>query len=211
MEYVSLLPPEIKEKKVEEKKQRILFRVAFFIFLAALVAYAFLFAGTFLARSDLSVLRAEKATVERQIESLAQYEDLYQEMNAAEGRLNAAMGNNPLWHDFLQDLAILLPPGAWLSDLTLSYGGESGTLNLRGWSFSNGILSDMLENAKEFDSLADVRIRNTTDTLVDGRPALQYVIDAQVNSGPEYIETGNGPAAEENLDETEDVETGEGS
>ncbi|MBW6464682.1 MAG: PilN domain-containing protein [Firmicutes bacterium] len=202
MEYVSLLPPEIKLKRLEKKRQGVLIRIFIVLFLVLLAIYAFLLISTLLARSDLESLRSERELVESQIELLREYEVLYNDMNQAEGRANQAMGTVTHWHSFLDRFALTLPPGVWLSDMTLNYAADSGNMNMRGWGFSHRNVTDMLNRIEELETLEDVRIRTSSETAYEGRDAVQFSVDAQLLPGSPFLEldevqTGNDQSAEE--------------
>lgn len=189
MNHVSLLPPEIKKKRLEEKKQNLLVRIVIAIFIVVMCIYAFLLVSTFLNRSNLESLRFEREAVENQIAALSEYEVLYNDLNAAEARLNAAMGTIPLWTEILQDLGLTLPTGVTLTNLALIYESENGTLNMQGWTYSHSDVADMLDKLNTLEQLADVRCRVSTETVIAGQDTVQFTVDAVLLSGPQFIET----------------------
>ncbi len=206
MSYVSLLPPEIKTKRKQQKKQGVLVRFSLLIFLVVLVIYAFLLVSSFMTRLDLESLRSERESLENQALVLAEYEDLYNEMNAAESRLNQAMGQTPAWGEFLQDLGLTLPPGVWLSDLTVNYDDGSGSFNMRGWAYTHGGVAEMRQEVEKLDHLSDIRVRVSSETTYDGRGAAQFVLDAVMLPGEPFVDAED--VAEPDPDpETEEEES----
>ncbi len=203
MNHVSLLPPEIKKKRLEEKKQNLLIRIVIAIFLVVMCVYAFLLVSTFLTRSNLESLRLEREAVENQVAALSEYEVLYNNVNAAEARLNAAMGSIPLWTEFLQGLGLTLPPGVTLTSLALAYESESGTLNMRGWTFSHSDVGDMLDKLDTLEQLADIRCRVSTETVTASQDTVQFTVDAVLLPGPQFIETDTPAPTPENTVEEE--------
>jgi len=189
MNHVSLLPPEIKKRRLEEKKQGLLVRVVIAIFLVVMCVYIFLLISTFLTRSDLESLRLEREAVESQAATLSEYEILYNNINAAEARLNAAMGSIPLWTEFLQGLGLALPQGVTLTNLALTYESESGTLSMRGWTYSHSDVADMLDKLDTLEQLTDIRCRVSTETVNAGLDTVQFTVDAVLLPGPQFIAT----------------------
>jgi len=205
VEYVSLLPPEIKAKRKQEQKQRILIRAALVIFVIILIIYAYLLVGSIMARSNLESLQSERQLLENQAAALEEYEVLYNEMNTAENRLNMAMGEVPSWAEFMQDLGLTLPPGVWLSDMTVSFANETGTFNMRGWAYNHSGVAEMREEVEKMEQLNNLRIRTSTETTYNGQEVVQFVLDAEVLSGTPYIEVEETePAEEEPSEEEED-------
>lgn len=203
MNHVSLLPPEIKKKRLEEKKQALLVRIVIAIFLVVMCVYAFLLVSTFLTRSNLESLRFEREAVENQAAALSEYEILYNNINAAEARLNAAMGSIPLWTEFLQGLGLALPPGVTLTNLALTYESENGTLNMRGWTYSHSDVADMLDKLDTLEQLADIRCRVSTETVTAGQDTVQFTVDAVLLPGPQFIVTDIPATTPENAVEEE--------
>jgi Tfp pilus assembly protein PilN len=203
MNHVSLLPPEIKKRRLEEKKQGLLVRIVIAIFLVVMCIYAFLLVSTFLTRSNLESLRLEREAVENQVAALSEYEVLYNNVNAAEARLNAAMGSIPLWTEFLQGLGLTLPPGVTLNNLALTYESENGTLNMRGWTYSHSDVADMLDKLETLEQIADVRVRVSTETVTAGQETVQFTVDAVLLPGPQFIVTDIPATTPENAVEEE--------
>ena len=198
MEIVSLLPPEIKQKRLEERRQAMLVRVIAAFFILVLVVYAFLLVGSMLTKSNIGSIRSERESVEMQINALQPYADLFAEMTTAEQRLEQAMGTDPLWSDFLQDIGLALPPGIWLSEMNITYSDTGGSLNIRGWGFSNDNVAEMIERVRALELINDVRIQVASETTFEGQDAVLFTVDAafageqiseeQVNDEPEEEE-----------------------
>lgn len=206
MNYVSLLPPEIKAKRQQERKQGILVRVSLLLFVIVLVIYAFLLVSSIMARSELETLRTDRESLENQAAALQEYEVLYNEMNNAEMRLNRAMGKAPLWDSLMQDLGMTLPPGVWLSDLSLNFSEETGGFNMRGWAYSHSGVAEMREEVEKMDQLTNIHIRVSTETTYDGQDAAQFVLDAALLPGSTYLDIDN-----DEQEEPEPEPEGEGS
>lgn len=202
MDYVSLLPPEIKQKRLEGKRQALIIRIAIISFIIIMALYAFLLVSTIMARSRLNTVRQELTALETQVEALREYEVLYNDMNRAEERVAQAMGTIPPWQDFLLDLGLTLPPGVWLSDMNVTYAAESGSMSMRGWGFSHAGVADMLGQVKTMDQLDNVNIGTSFTTTYEGRDAVQFNVEAKVLPGPPFV--GEIEAEEEPQQEEEE-------
>ncbi|GEM_PF-796953 len=203
MKYVSLLPPEIKEKRKKERKQGILFRIVGLLFIAALVVYAFLLVSTIMVRSELESLRSERNMLEDQAAALQEYEILFNEMTAAESRVNSAMGTVPPWAELMQDVGMTLPPGIWLSDLNVNYSDDTGSFNMRGWAYNHSGVAEMVEGVEKMDQIQDLRVRVSTETTYQGRDAVQFTLDAGLLPGNPFFEIDD-IASDENGNEDQD-------
>ncbi len=196
MSYVSLLPPEIKAKREQRRKQGIFIRIALLLFVILLVVYAFLLASSIMTRSELEALRTERESLDNQAAALEEYEVLYNEMNNAEIRLNRAMGEAPLWDGLIQDLGMNLPTGVWLSDLSLNFSEGTGGFNMRGWAYNHSGVAEMREEVEKMDQLTNIRIQASTETTYDGQDAVQFVLDAVLLPGSPYLELDNAEQVE---------------
>ncbi len=201
MEYVSLLPPEIKKRRIVEKRQGRVIRIAALVILLLLVAYAFLMVSTLLTRNTLRSLQDERQDLETQAAALQEYEDLYNEMSAAENRLNRAMGDVPDWDRFLHDIGRALNPEASINEMSITYASNnndednndgSGSFDLSGWSYSHGNVADMLERVQRLEQLGDVRCRISQETTVGGRRAVEFDMDANLLPGPVFFDPDGG-------------------
>ncbi len=193
MDYVSLLPPEIKKRRLDERRQAKILRIAAMVFVILLVINAFLLATNLLIRSNLQSLREEREEIERQAEALAEYEQLYLDMTAAEEMLDTAMGTMPEWHALLLDIGTKMPTGiVWFSDLSLSYSEEEGTFNLDGWGYSHDNVAELLERIKAMEQLEDIRTQTSTETTFEERRAVQFTLEAVVLPGPRFTEEREG-------------------
>lgn len=193
MNRISLLPPEIKQKRQErEKKNRIQFLILMFLIFIAVLNIFFL-VNNLLLRGDLNALRQERELIERQAADLAEYNDLYIEISTSEQLLTAAMGTVPQWSAFFRNISQALPVTAWFSDLTGTYSEEAGTLTIRGWSYDHGSLADLLERLEEIEQLEQIQLRVSTETMYQGTDAIQFQVDAYLLSGPGFLaEEGGG-------------------
>jgi len=200
LEYVSLLPPEIKQSRLEQRKQARISKIAVIILAVILAVYAFLLVSSYLTRSSLESMQEEREDLETQAAGLQEYADLYDEMSNAEDRLNRAMGSMPDWDHFLRDLGMALNPEAALTELDLTYqpnanddeeennNGDSGSFTMRGWSFSHGNVGDVLERVQKLDQLDQVRLQATSETTINNRPAVQFTVDAELLPGPVFFD-----------------------
>ena len=206
MDYVSLLPPEIKKRRIDEQRQAKIIKLAVIVLAIVLAVYVFLLVSSLLARNSLQSLQEERRDLEAQAAALQEYADLYEEMSETENRLNRAMGTVPDWSEFMLDLAMALNPEGSLSELNLVYetaaaeendndedAEENDTINqgyfdMRGKSYSHGNVGDVLERVQELDQLDNVRCRIVSETTLNNRPAVEFSVDARLMPGPVFFD-----------------------
>lgn len=185
MKYISLLPPEIKKKREAEKRQgKINFVLTIFI-IALLVINVFFFINYFFASSNLRSLQSERENLEQTLAALTEFEELYQEITALDDLIRHALGSAPSWSNFFRDVARAMPINSWFSDLTLSYSGNSGSLNIRGWAYDHGGLADLINKLSTLEQLEQVQSRTSSATDYQGREAIQFQLDANVLPDPD--------------------------
>ncbi|MFO7951749.1 MAG: hypothetical protein R6U91_02930 [Bacillota bacterium] len=190
--YVSILPPEIKKRSIDEKKQGKLIRIILFVFVILLAVYAFLMVSSLFARSELQSLQQERKSVEEQAEALAEYEDLYNRMTEAEELINAAMRRSPNWGEFLGDIGRALDPEIALLEFSAAYNNEEDRFNMRGWTYTHRNVADMLDRVYTLEQLEDVRCRISTEATDEQRDAVEFDVGADILPGPQFFESEEG-------------------
>ncbi len=213
MDYVSLLPPEIKQRRIDELRQDKINKLVVIVLAIVLAVYIFLLVSSLLARNSLQSLQEERRDLETQAAALQEYADLYEDMSETEDRLNRAMGNVPDWNQFMFDLAMALNPEGAISELNLAYeagttedndnnnnnndnndnaevesSANQGYFDMRGKSYSHGNVGDVLERIQELEQLADVRFRISSETMLNNRPAVEFTVDARLLPGPVFFD-----------------------
>ncbi len=192
MKNVSLLPPEIKAERLLEKKQGVVIKIMLLLMLIVLVIYTYLLVSSLIAKNDLDSLEQQREVVERQSRALAEYEDLYNDMSRAEDMLNRAMGTNPRWSDVLQEVGESFFPFARLTDLTLNYAGDEGTINMRGLTGSISDVATLVERFENLDTINGARVRTSSETGTGDQTEVQFLIDASLIPGSLYLDPEEG-------------------
>ena len=192
MKNVSLLPPEIKAERLSEKKQGVVIKILLLLMLIVLVVFTYLLVSSLIAKNDLDSLEQQREAVERQSQALAEYEELFNDMSRAEDMLNRAMGTNPIWSDVLQEVGESFFPFARLTDLTLNYAGEEGTINMRGLTGSFSDVATLVERFDNLDTINGARVRTSSETGTGDQAEVQFLIDASLIPGSIYLEPEEG-------------------
>ena len=187
MEYVSLLPPEIKAKKAAQRKQKLLLFAIFVLLLITAMIYTILMVSTYFARQNLRSLQGEREILEEQAADLVEYEELYLQLNARERVVSDAMGSVPPWSNLLRDTSRALPAGTWLSGLNLSYGEESGNMTMNGWAYNHSGVAAMLDQLFTIDQLDQIQTSVSTETDFEGLEAVQFQVNGRILTGPEFL------------------------
>jgi Tfp pilus assembly protein PilN len=192
LKTISLLPPELKKSRADQRKQSSLLLAVAAPAALALLVYSALFVTSFFLRADLQALRLEREAVEREAAALNEYAVLHQELLSAEGLLVAAMGTTPPWAGLIREIGLILPTGVWLSEVTANYLDTGGELTLRGWAYTHDEVAAMLEQIYTLDQLDDIRCQVSLETLHGGQPVVQFTVKALLKTGPAFITTAEG-------------------
>ena len=192
MSRISLLPPEIRAVRKTQRKQGRLF-LLFLILLIVLVAInLFFIVNAYFVSKNLKSLQEERALVEVQASTLLEYEEIYQQLGSAEKMVNDAMGTVPPWSVILNDLGETLPVGTQLSELKISYSGQSGAVSMLGSAYGHSGLAAMLEQLYTIKQLDGIVCRSSTETGTEGREVIQFVVDSLILTGPVFLSDEEG-------------------
>jgi hypothetical protein len=118
MTTVNLLPPEIQERtKVRRLTAALVMAGASVVVLLGLV---FVLQSTRLSQveEDLTAQDAVNASLQADIDDLAQYQTLQDQVAAREVLATAALQDQVLWSGVLHDISAVIPQHAWLTSLT---------------------------------------------------------------------------------------------
>lgn len=190
--FVSLLPPEIKSKRLLNRKLNNIFVAITVVLLVILAAYVVLFISGIKLRSDLRGLQKVRTAVEEEAAALEEYALLYEQLIDAEELIGQAMGNVPHWSNLLQDVGYHLPPTVWLMELTADYSEGGGKIKLRGWAYEHSDVAAMLERLYTLDKLEDVRCQVSLASMLGGEDVVQFYIEAAIVDGPPFLEAVEG-------------------
>ncbi len=205
MEYVSLLPPEIKANRVAKKRYGAITRILLILLLVIAFINAFLLFSSIFARQELRSLQNERESLEQQAAALQEYEDLYRRLIARENMVNEAMGTVPPWSGLLRDTSRALQAGTWLSALNASYAGESGSMTMTGWAYNHSGVAAMLDQMLSIEQLDQVQISASTEIDYQGMEAVQFQLNSQILTGPSFVTVGEDEQIEwDEEDEQED-------
>ena len=81
---ISLLPPELKAKRLAQKRQNTFLAVATVLVVVVVLVYSALFVNSIFLRSDLKSIRKQRESVETAVAELEEYALLHEELTAAE-------------------------------------------------------------------------------------------------------------------------------
>jgi Tfp pilus assembly protein PilN len=188
---VNLLPPEI---AAAAKFRRFQFAMG-----GAVVAAVVIVGGLYVhgqsavksAQSDLDTAKAEYATAQQQLQSLQSVADVYSQVAAKEAMLQAAMGQEIRWSNYLADLSLRIPDRVWLESITATetatgLGGATaaapaggglgtagiGTINFTGKAFAHDDVATWLDMLAKERGFADAYFTNSTKSRPEGQRKL---------------------------------------
>ncbi len=187
MKHISLLPPEIKAKRLAKKRQGKLMLVFFVVLVVLVTINAYLLVNSLLLRNNLNALKGDREMTERQVGELREYEDLYQDLNRAERIIGEAIGNEPLWGTLLGNIGQVLPVGTQLADVRMNYIEQNGFLTMTGWTYTHDSLAEMLEQLKTMEELEQVQFRVSAESMLNDREVVQFQLESMILGGPGYF------------------------
>lgn len=192
MKNISILPPEVKKRFKQRKRNRILVLGSVLVLVAFVIFYSLLYLATQIPKMELRALENQRARVEEQVDRLQEYKEMQERAEAAEDLLREAMGTVPDWNLLLKDFGIRIPHGVWLTEVNVSYQGERGEMTLRGWAQSHSLAGQWLEKLQEAPRLEEVHLSFSAEGDYLGKPHVQFEINGEIMRGdPEdWLEGG---------------------
>jgi Tfp pilus assembly protein PilN len=136
---VDLLPPEIHAARRLRKVQTGM--VAGVAAAAVVVGGLWFVANAEVGREQtrLETAQAQQIKVNKQVQSLSDVDQQYRDVESRQELLSTAMGSEVQWSGYLNDLALQVPTGVWLTNMTVapaSASTASGTSNVATITFS---------------------------------------------------------------------------
>jgi Tfp pilus assembly protein PilN len=136
---VDLLPPEIHAARRLRKVQTGM--VAGVAAAAVVVGGLWFVANAEVAREQtrLDTAQAQQIKVNKQVQNLSDVDQQYRDVESRQELLSTAMGSEVQWSGYLNDLALQVPTGVWLTNMTVapaSPSTPSGTSNVATITFS---------------------------------------------------------------------------
>ena len=140
-------------------------------------------------RAALELRRAELAAIPLPPPVSTASSGLADERTRRTAALAAALGGRVAWDRILRKVALVLPEDTWLSGLTgtapaatPAEGAPTGVV-LNGFTYSHAAVARLLSRLAVVPELADVTLQSSTLTDVEGRPAVQFGIAANIRPG----------------------------
>jgi Tfp pilus assembly protein PilN len=192
VKHISLLPPEIKAKRIAQQKMSRIYLLLVIAIIVILFINLYLLANAFIIRQDLKALQNEKDFVDNQASVLVEYEELHQQLASTEKLVNDAMGTVPHWGVLLRDISRNLPVGTQLSEIRLNYDDQNGTVLLRGWIGDHNGLADLLDRLDNIEQLDQIQCRVSTETGIEGQEAVQFLVDGVLLSDSLFLAEDKG-------------------
>lgn len=190
--HVSLLPPEIKSKRLIQEKLNKVLRLVTLLLAVVLVVYSAMFFAGVKLRGDVKKLQKDRAAVELEAAVLEEYAVMYEQLNAAEEKINQAMGTVPHWINLFQDISFTMPHNVWLMEVAANYDHESGEILIRGWAYEHSDVAAFLEHLHTLESITEVRCQISASSIVGGQDVTRFSIQARILTGPPFLEVSGG-------------------
>ena len=187
MKTVSLLPPELKGRRITQRKHSSILVYIFLLLVLVVLVNIGLLVQSYLLKNDLKSLQDQRAGTESQVAALQEYAALHDQLVARENLIQDLMGTPPLWSSLIQNISYHLPNGVWITEISARYEETGGEIDLRGWAYDHSDVAEMLEQIYTLDKLDDIRCQVSTATFLEGQPVVQFLVKARLNSGPPFL------------------------
>lgn len=180
MKGINLLPPEIIEKRLTERRW-----VYFFAIMIALVAlFGFIYAVTygreFTENSALEEIKAANRQLESKIAVFKIFEARKSEVLRREAIINKAIGGEISWYRLLNEVSMLIPSEVCLSDLNLD---QTGGIKMNCFTTDYSSVAKWLVRLGEIRELTEIWIETASKSTQEGENVITFSITAKL-AGP---------------------------
>ena len=148
---ITLLPPEIVEKRKAESRRLVFVAVGFAIIALLGIAWAFLALFVGIKTGEVASAQQQAASLRAQAASFKVFEDRAGDLKARQAVADRALAGRIEWSQLMGDLSLVLPPDIWLETFegdqataggaapsspaaSASGSGSNSNLLLTGWS-----------------------------------------------------------------------------
>jgi Tfp pilus assembly protein PilN len=186
---VDLLPPEIHAaRRLRTVQTGMLAAVA-----AAVVAVGGLWlvanAEVQQEQDRLDAAETRQVDVQRQVRSLAEVDRVYREVDARKQLLSTAMGGEVQWSGYLNDLALRVPSGVWLTNMTVSAAAPAGgtaagvaTINFSGSARTHNDVAVWLESLSRQRGYIDAYFTSSAEAASGATTTVNFSSSVTVTS-----------------------------
>jgi Tfp pilus assembly protein PilN len=181
MTQVNLLPPEVRERqRTRQLTVAILFGAAAVV---ALLLILFVLQSSKLssANKELTAQQDVNRTLQGRIASLAQFQQLRQQVNDQQALLTGLLEGQVLWSGVLQDVSMVIPSSAYLTQLSGNLNpapataGLIGSLQFNGVSLDQPTVADWLTRLEEVKGWVNSWVSSDTKgTDASGNPVINF-------------------------------------
>ncbi len=127
MTRVNLLPPEFRER-ARIRRRTVMVSVAG-VAVVAVIVFAYVLQGFTESRlsRELAAQNATNSQLQQRVNQFQRFETLRSQLQQREELLTAALADTVAWSGVLHDLSLVIPDRVWLTNLTGSLLGTTGT------------------------------------------------------------------------------------
>jgi Tfp pilus assembly protein PilN len=138
------------------------------------------------ARSDASETEQRAASLEAQVGSLHDIEQLQTDIGSHTTTVTATLQGDVAWTSLFRDIAAVIPPDVWLESFsaTRSQTGVGGDVKISAKGFDQTSAAKWLLRTEELSSLDDVWLSSSKKTdNGDGRSSVSFSSSATLGPG----------------------------
>lgn len=177
MKGINLLPPELIEKRLTEK--RIVYLLGILIVLFLLMSFVFMvtYGKEFQENVKLSQINAENKKLEKAIAEFKIFEERKAEVQRREEILSKAMAGEIPWYKILNELSMVIPSEVCLQTLDLD---SIEGLKVTGYTYDYSSVAKWMVRMGEIKELNNVWVETAVKAKEQDKDVVQFSMTAEL-------------------------------
>lgn len=193
MPRVNLLPPEVGHAQRVRRARAALAAVVAAAVAAVALAWLAASSATDQAGRELAAATAENGRLSAEAAPLAGVPAVYARADAARAQLARAMGSEVRYSRYLNDLAVAVPDGVWLTNLSVTQGGDTaqapgaapsaaslGTVGFTGKALAHDDVAAFVVALRRMPANASPSFSDSQTERLGDRDVVSYVASARL-------------------------------
>lgn len=160
MNRVNLLPPEILEQEAMRERTRRFILVSVAVLAIFAVIFLTLLSMTLVVKGQVAGIKAERVKIQKQAEGYGAYTRLQNQLESTNALVKQLLGNSVDWKLLTGYVQTSVPPGVWLTDMTLS----GNSIDMKGMSYSPGVIATWVDNLNKNPVIKSVSFKKLDES-----------------------------------------------
>jgi len=154
---INLLPPEIKVRWEQKRKNRQLLVAGLLALTLLSVLYGALFIATYKAETELARLTQERHAIEQEFPGLERFARIQARASLLDYLVARAIGVPPDWKNILAGISMHMPANLWLTDFSANYSVEKieGLIKENEPNVTNQIINTHVQHLQQIQKIME--------------------------------------------------------